>query len=112
MPNQFSVDDILEVFKGVLGHLLDVFGQVLLVPPVLLDFAHLDPLHGVGLQHATDQVLAVGWYVWGHLVVALLDLEEKLRQVIVVKGQAAAEHGVKDDTAGPDIDLVARVGLA
>ena len=78
---------------------------------VLLDLAELYALHRVCLQHATDQVFAVRWNFHRHPVVALLDLHEEYGQLLVIEGQTATDHGVKDNAAAPDVDLLTTVLL-
>ena len=82
---KLPVDHVL-VLEWILWHLLEVFWQVLQVPSMLFDFTNLNPFDRVCLQHASNQVFAVWWYVRSHLVVAKLDFVEKLSEIIVIEG--------------------------
>lgn len=94
------------------AQLLQIDRQVLHIPAVLLDLAELDALHRVCLQHATDQVFAVRWNLHWHPVVALLDLHKEYGQLLVIEGQAATDHGVEDNAAAPDVDLLTTILLS
>lgn len=76
-----------------------------MVPRVLLDLLEGDALDRVGLEHPVDEVLDTMRYVVGDEVPAVFDLTEKLRHLIVIKGERAAHHCVQDDTTRPDIYL-------
>lgn len=82
---------------------VEVVGQVLLVPDVVLNFLQRDSFHGVGLQHQVYQVFHFVGDVVGDKVSALFDLAEQLGHLVVVEGQGPADHRVKDHTAAPDI---------
>ena len=78
----------------------------------MLDFAKLDPLQRIGLQHASDQILAVGRNLDGHSIVTLLDFHEENGQLFIVKRQTPADHSVENDATRPNVHLLTRVGLA
>mmetsp|Transcript_34149 Transcript_34149/g.93914 ORF Transcript_34149/g.93914 Transcript_34149/m.93914 type:complete len:269 (+) Transcript_34149:860-1666(+) len=81
-------------------------------PAVLADLRDGDPLQRVDDEHARDQVLDVVRHVPRQREDATLDLFEEVGYVLVVERQRAAEEGVEDDTARPDVDLGAGVELA
>jgi len=111
VADQVLVNHVL-VSQGCLGQLLQVNWQILQVPSVLLDFAQLYSLHRVGLQHAHDEIFAVGRDLDWHAIVALLDLHEEDGQLLVIKWQAAADHRVQDDATAPYVDFLSTVRLA
>jgi len=90
---------------------MQVNWQVLNVPPVLLDLAEFDALYWVGLKHAPNEVFTVGRDLDRHAVVALLDFHEEHGQLLVVEWQAAADHGVENDAATPNVHLLPAVLL-
>ena len=108
VADQVFVNHVL-VPQGCLGQLLQVNRQILQVPSVLLNLAQLDSLDRVGLQHAHDEILAVGRDLDRHAIVALLDLHEEDGQLLVVEGQAAANHRVQNDATAPNVDLLSTV---
>mgnify|MGYP001811132557 CR=1 FL=1 len=81
-------------------------------PPLRAHLGDSDALEWVYQQHARYQVARAGAEVRGQVVDAALDLLEKVWDVLVVKGQAAAEQRVQDHAARPHVDLGARVQLA
>lgn len=103
------------VYLVVFGvHLLfrdevQVIWQVGLVPRVLLDLLQSYSLYGVWLQHSVDQVLHPVRYVVRDEVPTVLDLTEKLGHLVVIKRKGSTNHGVQDDSTGPDINLSATV---
>jgi len=89
--------------------LIELLGQVVFVPGVLLDLLNRDAFVLDGVQHARDQVLDLGAEVFGELLVGGLDLLEDLLVVLLVEGQAPAEHGLEDDADAPHVALHARL---
>mmetsp|Transcript_8808 Transcript_8808/g.28374 ORF Transcript_8808/g.28374 Transcript_8808/m.28374 type:complete len:234 (-) Transcript_8808:396-1097(-) len=79
------------------------------VPPDLWDGDALQRVHN---EHSRDEILNVVRHVAGQSEDATLDLLEQVGDVLVVKGERAAEQGVKDDPARPDVHLGTRVELA
>lgn len=76
------------------------------------DLADGDPLHGVHHQHAGDEIAAAVGEVARQRVDAGPDLFEELGNALVVEGQGAAEQGVENDAAAPDVDLGAGIHVA
>ena len=110
MTDQVLINLVL-VLHWRQAQLLQVDRQVLHIPTVLLNLAELYALDWVCLKHATDQVFAVRWNLHWHPVVTLLDLHKEYGQLLVIKGQAATDHGVEDNAAAPDVDLLTTVLL-
>ena len=104
------VGDLSVNLRILVVHLLlrdevEVVGQVLLVPNVVLNFLQSDSFHGIRLQHQVYQVFHFVGDVVGDKVSALFDLAEQLGHLVVVERQGTANHRVKDHTAAPDINF-------
>lgn len=106
------VVDLVFLATLVVLELLQVGGKVFAVPRVLLNFVNFDPLHRVRLQHPVDQVSHIARDVVGEEEPAFTDFLKEDGQLVVVKGQAAAHHGVQNYAAGPDVHLLAPIALA
>lgn len=52
---------------------------------MLLNFAEFNALDRVCLQHASNEVFAIGWDLHWHAIVALLDFHEEHCELLVVK---------------------------
>ena len=74
------------IFERRLVHLLQVNGKVLAIPAVLFNLAQLNALDRIRLQHASDQILAIGWDLNWHAIIPLLDLHEENCKLLVIKG--------------------------
>ena len=66
---------------------------------------------GVRVEDLDNKVLALRRKELGHLVVSSHDLLVEVRGLWVLKGQVASDHGVEDDTAGPNVGLQTVVTL-
>jgi hypothetical protein len=90
---------------GRLRERLQVLRQIPLKPSRLSYPRRRDPLDRIDDEHALQQRPGVFGKVGGEVIDPAVDLLKELGDVLVVKGQAAAEHDVKDDAARPDVDL-------
>ena len=84
----------------------------LVVPLGLLELGDGVPGVWVDVEDVPEHVLGVGGEHLGLLVLAAHDLLVEFVGVLVLKGEVAAEHGVEDDAAGPDVDAGALVAPA
>ena len=66
----------------------------------------------VRIQDLLDDVFALGGEELGHLVISGHDLLVEVGRFRVFKGQIACNHGVEDDSTGPDISLEAVITLS
>ena len=65
---------------------MQVVGQILLIPDMVLNLLQGDTLHWVWLQHSVDQVLNLWREVIWNVIPAFFDLAEQLRHLVVVEG--------------------------
>ena len=76
------------------------------------DVGNTDTSFWVRVEDFDDKVLALRRKELGHLVVGSHDLLVEVRGLWVLEGQVASDHGVEDDSAGPNVGLQTVVTLS
>jgi hypothetical protein len=93
----------------------ETFGVVVVgvfFPPfVLFHGIDSDAFEWLDCEDFLDEVLEIGGEGLGEGVLAAEDFLVELRSVLVVKGQAAADHCVEDDPRAPDVNHDGLVGV-
>ena len=79
---------------------------------MLFYFAQFYTFYRICLEHASDQILAVGRDFRWHPVVTLFNLHKKYCQLLIVKRQNATDHGIKNDACAPDVNFLTAVRLS
>mmetsp|Transcript_3398 Transcript_3398/g.7606 ORF Transcript_3398/g.7606 Transcript_3398/m.7606 type:complete len:221 (+) Transcript_3398:187-849(+) len=90
----------------------EVEGQALGEPSMAAYLGYSDPLQGVDDEHARDELLDVVGHVAGQCEDAALDLLEEVGNVLVVKGERAAQQRIENHAAAPHVHLGSGVELA
>ena len=79
---------------------------------MLHDFVNFDALDRVRLEHSVDQIAHIPRDVVRKKEPSLADFLEQHAQLVIVEGERAADHRVQNDSAGPDVDVLASIALA
>lgn len=87
-------------------------GLVALVPRMLPDLVHVDPLRRISHEDPRDHVLSFRREEVRQGVVGIQDLPVQIGRLLVFVRQVATEHGVEDDSARPEIGHEAVVLVA
>ena len=66
----------------------------------------------IRVKDVLDEIFAFGGQELGHSVICGHDLLVQIRRLRVLKRKIPGHHGVKYDTAGPDIGLEAVIALS
>lgn len=82
------------------------------VPRVVADLLDGDALRRISLKDTVDHVLRLRRQELGQRVVCVENLSVQVRRLLVLERQIAAEHGVEDDTARPQVRHEAVILLA
>mmetsp|Transcript_19642 Transcript_19642/g.63034 ORF Transcript_19642/g.63034 Transcript_19642/m.63034 type:complete len:223 (+) Transcript_19642:995-1663(+) len=110
--HQHVLVDRPDLRHDLVGRDGEVEGELVGEPAVPPDLGDGDALQRVDDKHPGDEVLDLVGHVSGESEDAALDLLEEVWDVLVVEGQGAAQQGVQDDAARPDVHLRPRVELA